>query len=97
MLDQSYEPSATYLKVQSTEKKIYLLRYDEEADEWTLQSGFDGDELLVRSSITLITIDAEVIRPSREGNRILRALSSWRCRDSVRLAFSRSDWTRRRC
>jgi hypothetical protein len=49
VLDQWYEPSATYLKVQSTEKKIYLLRYDEETDEWTLQSGFDGDELLAKA------------------------------------------------
>ena len=40
-LDQWYEPSATYFKVQSTEGKTYLLRYDEETDEWTLQSGFD--------------------------------------------------------
>jgi hypothetical protein len=47
VLDQWYEPSATYFKVQSTEGKTYLLRYEEE-DEWTLQSGFDGDELLAR-------------------------------------------------
>ena len=46
VLDQWYEPSATYFKVQSTEGKTYLLRYDEGTDEWTLQSGFDGDELL---------------------------------------------------
>jgi hypothetical protein len=36
VLDQWYEP--TYFKVQSTEGKTYLLRYDEEADEWALQS-----------------------------------------------------------
>jgi hypothetical protein len=36
VLDQWYEPSATYFKVQTTEGKTYLLRYDEEADEWTL-------------------------------------------------------------
>jgi hypothetical protein len=59
VLDQWYEPSATYFKVQSTEKKIYLLRYDEEADEWTLQSGFDGDELLARPSIELVTTLSE--------------------------------------
>jgi len=29
VLDQWYEPSATYFKVQSTEGKTYLLRYDE--------------------------------------------------------------------
>jgi len=48
VLDQWYEPSATYFKVQSTEGNTYLLRYDEETDEWTLQGGFDGDELLAR-------------------------------------------------
>src|SRR5499427_4948749 len=37
VLDQWYEPSATYFKVQSTEGKTYLLRYDEDTDEWTLQ------------------------------------------------------------
>src|SRR5262245_63934667 len=62
VLDQWYEPSATYFKVQSTEGKTYLLRYDERADEWTLQSGFDGDELLSRPSIQLVTVDADVIR-----------------------------------
>jgi hypothetical protein len=49
VLDQWYEPSATYFKVQTTEGKTYLLRYDEQADQWTLQSGFDGDELLARA------------------------------------------------
>ena len=38
VLDQWYEPSATYFKVQSTEKKIYLLRYDVEADEWSCKA-----------------------------------------------------------
>src|SRR5262245_1667221 len=51
VLDQWYEPSATYFKVQSTEGKTYLLRYDGQADEWTLQNGFDGDELLARPGI----------------------------------------------
>jgi len=39
------------------EGKTYLLRYDEETDEGTLQSGFDGDELLARPSIELVAID----------------------------------------
>ncbi len=38
VLDQWYQPYATYFKVQTVERKTYLLRYDEEADEWTLQS-----------------------------------------------------------
>jgi len=31
----------------------------DQSDEWTLQSGFDGDELLTRPSIEVITIDPE--------------------------------------
>jgi hypothetical protein len=42
VLDQWYEPAASYFKVHSTEGKTYLLRYDEQTDDWTLQSGFDG-------------------------------------------------------
>jgi hypothetical protein len=57
VLDQWYEPSATYFKVQSTDNKTYLLRYDEQSDEWSLQSGFDGDELLARPSIQLVSVD----------------------------------------
>jgi hypothetical protein len=45
------------LQGESTEGKTYLPRYDEEADEWTLQSGFDGDELLNRPGIELVTVD----------------------------------------
>jgi hypothetical protein len=60
VLDQWYQPYATYFKVRSIEGKTYLLRYDEETDEWTLQSGFDGDELLARPSIELVTVDSIV-------------------------------------
>ena len=42
--------------------KTYLLRYDEETDEWTLQSGFDGDELLARPGIELVTVDPSTVR-----------------------------------
>jgi hypothetical protein len=43
--------------VQSTEGKTYLIRYDEREDEWTLHGGFDGDELIARPSIELLTVD----------------------------------------
>ena len=66
VLDQWYEPSATYLKVQSTEGKTYLLRYDEEADDWTLQSGFDGDELLARPSIEVVTVDSVTVKKAEQ-------------------------------
>src|SRR5262249_33553862 len=67
VLDQWYEPSTTYFKVQSVEGKTYLLRYDEETDEWTLQTGFDGDELLARPGIELVTVDpATAKEPARQ-------------------------------
>src|SRR5262249_2872108 len=66
VLDQWYEPSATYFKVQSTERKTYLLRYDEETDEWTLQNGFDGDELLARPSIKLVTVDSMIAKKTEQ-------------------------------
>jgi hypothetical protein len=36
--------------------------YNETDDEWTLQSGFDGGELLARPSIRMMAVDADVIR-----------------------------------
>jgi hypothetical protein len=60
--DRWYEPEATYFRVRTIEGKRYILRYDESDDEWTLQSGFHGDELLARPSIELVTIDVDVIR-----------------------------------
>lgn len=60
--DRWYEPDAMYFRVRTTEGKRFILRYTESEDEWTLQSGFDGDELLARPSIRLIPVDAEVIR-----------------------------------
>ena len=66
VLDQWYEPSATYFKVQSVEGKTYLLRYDEGSDEWTLQSGFDGDELLARPTIELVTVDLATAKKAEQ-------------------------------
>ena len=60
--DRWYEPEAMYFRVRTTQGKRYILRYDERADEWRLQSGFNGQELLVRPSVRLITVDAGVIR-----------------------------------
>jgi hypothetical protein len=62
VLDRWYEPSATYFKVRTTDSRVFILRYDEQADEWTLQSGFDGDDLLARPRIALVPVDAEKIR-----------------------------------
>src|SRR5262249_54391181 len=50
--DRWQDPNAEYFKVRTVDGKRYLLRYDERADEWTLQSGFDGDELLARPGRT---------------------------------------------
>jgi hypothetical protein len=62
VLDRWYELSATYFKVRTTDFKVFILRCDEQSDEWTLQSGFDGDELLTRPGIQLVTVDGNMIR-----------------------------------
>jgi len=64
--DRWYEPEAMYFRVRTTEGKRFILRYTESDDEWTLQSGFDGDELLARPSIELVTVDADVIRSAEK-------------------------------
>jgi hypothetical protein len=46
--DRWQDPNAEYFKVRTVEGKVFLLRYDKREDEWTLQSGFDGDELMAR-------------------------------------------------
>jgi hypothetical protein len=60
--DRWQDLNAEYFKVRTTEGKRYLLRYDQSADQWTLQSGFDGDQLLARPSIELISVGVETIR-----------------------------------
>src|SRR5438093_13421775 len=55
-------PEAMFFKVRTTNGKRYILRYDENADTWSLQSGFDGDELLARPGIEVLTVDADTIR-----------------------------------
>src|SRR5215471_18602725 len=66
VLDRWYEPSATYFKVRTTDFRVFILRYDEQAHEWTLQSGFDGDELLARPRIELVPVDADLIRQAEK-------------------------------
>src|SRR5688572_26366163 len=60
--DRWYEPDAIYFRVRTTEVKRYILRFNERTNEWTLQSGFDGAELLSRPGIELITVDPTTIR-----------------------------------
>ena len=49
-------------QVRTTEGKRYLLRYDQQEDTWTLQSDFDGPELLSRPSIEVVTVGPAQIR-----------------------------------
>ncbi len=60
--DRWHEPDAEYFKVRTTNSKTYLLRYEQQGDVWTLQSGYDGDELLARPGIEVVTVDAARIR-----------------------------------
>jgi hypothetical protein len=40
--DRWFDPDAEYFKVRTAEGQRFILRYDEPAEKWTLQSGFDG-------------------------------------------------------
>jgi len=83
--DRWQEPNAEYFKVRSVDGKLYLLRYDERADDWTLQSGFDGDEVLARPGIELITVEPKAIREAES-----KIAGCERCRgDEAHLPF---DW-----
>jgi hypothetical protein len=64
--DRWYEPEAMYFRVRTTEGKRYILRYREADDEWTLQSGFDGGELLSRPGTQLLSVDPDVIRRAKK-------------------------------
>ena len=44
------------------EGKRYILRSDRETGQWTLQSGFDGAELLARPGIEFVTVEPAAIR-----------------------------------
>jgi hypothetical protein len=60
--DQWYSPDGQFFKVRTTDEKHYILRYAEGDDEWTLQSGFNGDELLARPGVEIVTINPPTIR-----------------------------------
>ena len=60
--DRWYEADAEYFKVRTTDGKVYLLLYDEHEDTWTLQSGFDGDDLFVRPGTEIVTLDPSQVR-----------------------------------
>jgi hypothetical protein len=83
--DHWYDPSAKYFKVRTIDGKLYLLRCDSQTSEWTLQSGFDGAELLARTSITLVTVEPQAIREAER-----RIAGCERCRpEHSELPF---DW-----
>ena len=54
-----------FFKVRTADGKRYILRYDENADTWSLQSGFDGDELLALFPSTIPEVPEEAIRLQR--------------------------------
>src|SRR6188474_824953 len=60
--DRSYDPNAEYFRVRTPEGKRYILRSDRETGQWTLQSGFDGAELLGRPSIEFVSVERATIR-----------------------------------
>ncbi len=83
--DRWHEPDAEYFRVRTADSKRYILRYSELVDEWTLQSGFDGDKLLGRPGIELVTVQAARIREAQS-----RVLGCEHCQpDDAEVPF---DW-----
>jgi hypothetical protein len=54
--------SSEYFKVRTTDGKRYILSYNEHEEGWTLQSGFDGADLLVRPGIEVVAVEPSAIR-----------------------------------
>jgi hypothetical protein len=76
---------AKYFKVGTTEGKQYLLRCDMQDHEWTLQSGFDGSDLVVSPGIQLIAIEGRTIQAA-----IAKIAGCGYCRGEE--AYLRFDW-----
>lgn len=60
--EQWRSPDSSFFKVRTTDGIRFVLQYDESQHEWTLQSDFDGADLLARPSIELVTVESKVIR-----------------------------------
>jgi len=73
--DRWYDANAEYFKVRTTEGKRYILRYADREEQWTLQSGFDGTELLARPRIELVAVEPSAIRQAE-----LKIAGCVRCR-----------------
>jgi hypothetical protein len=56
-----YTPSGHIFKVRA-EGKRFIVRYDEQRDEWTLLSVFDGAELYKRPDVEIVTVDPAIVR-----------------------------------
>ena len=48
--------------MRTTDGKRYILRYDGRDGQWTLQSGFGGEELLARPGIEFVSVEPATIR-----------------------------------
>jgi hypothetical protein len=82
--DRWYDSNGEYFKVRTTEGKRYILRYSESENQWTLQSGFDGAELLSRPGIELITVESSAVRQAE-----LKIAGCERCRaDESKITFN---------
>jgi len=53
-------PESAFFQIRTKDGNRYVLRHEESVDKWTLQSDFEGTELLVRSSIELVRVEPKV-------------------------------------
>ena len=57
--DRWYDPNAAYFRVRTSGSERYILKYEPGDDRWTLQSGLDGNRLLSRPSLDIVTVSSE--------------------------------------
>jgi hypothetical protein len=60
-LSTSRSSISTPCSISGVSLQALISKSGREGDEWTLQSGFDGDELFARPGIEFITVDAETM------------------------------------
>jgi hypothetical protein len=65
--EQWRSPDAAFFKVRTSGGKHYVLRYDDTEDQWTLQSDFDGAELLAQHRVDQCRISGDLKGRSRQG------------------------------
>jgi hypothetical protein len=62
VLKRWYEPSCTCFKVVTRDSKLFVLRYEEIDDQWTVGDEYDGAALVRSRGIEIILVEMDEVR-----------------------------------